>query len=118
MSGVAETRIDEQMLRTTIKLIEDNLDRWDQNFLAGTGPTGRCHCLAGWTIIAAGEDLMALLREHGHGAAFRRARTLLGFSEKQAQRLFAYLEDPRTGRHPTWFSYLARIRFMTGLPGL
>lgn len=107
--------VNEAAIRALIAHLEINIDRWDQHvFYSRRGDT-TAHCMAAWTVILAGRDLLAMLRQPGGDMrVYRHAQLLLGLDFDQAHSLFEYFDNGR-GEHPSLDDLKARVTAVTGV---
>lgn len=108
--------LNEPAVRCVVAMIELYPERWHQSAWQGYhGTPDRKWCFASWTVHLAGESVAALLTGDGlgHWAVARRAKELLGLSQRQAQVLFSFGNDWET--HPTVEQLKQRITEATGI---
>lgn len=95
--------------------IIDRPEHWNQRTYMAYNECATVYCLAGWTCVLAGLDVVALLRgPDGCCAVFHHAKRILGLSQSQAEALFLYEENAR-GEHPTVEEFAARVERVTGV---
>lgn len=110
------------LIMDTLKLIEENPGRWDQDAFSDKTDCGTTMCFGGWALALSGytlDEQAHFHTPHGHRMSWLRvedtAQDLLGLSDDQVESIFYFFPDSELDKAEQFKQFKDHVLAVTGI---